>query len=223
LAENGLEAVEKFKEGDFDLILMDVQMPKMSGIEATRKIRGIEEVTGGHITIIALTAHAMKGDKERFLGIGMDGYISKPIRNDEFIKVIQECMPSVDTVGVIGEETNKTDLDVLDIDSLLELVSGDMGVVGKVLSIYDKKLPGKVKALEEAIDSSDFKEIKSVAHDLKGSSASISAKNVQNAAAELENATFAEDIDAVKTSMKDLIGELKRLEGTLKEYMEGSM
>ncbi|MDY6960125.1 MAG: response regulator, partial [Halobacteriota archaeon] len=158
LAENGLEAVEKFKEGDFDLILMDVQMPKMSGIEATRKIREIEEATGGHITIIALTAHAMKGDKERFLGIGMDGYVSKPIRSDEFIEVIRECMPAVDAASDTSEGTIKTDSNVIDIDALLELVSGDKDVVNKVLTIYINKLPGKVRALEGSINDSDFSE-----------------------------------------------------------------
>ncbi|MDY6930535.1 MAG: response regulator [Halobacteriota archaeon] len=219
LVENGLEAVEKFKEGDFDIILMDVQMPRMSGIEATKAIRDIEKSTGEHVTIIALTAHAMKGDKERFIGIGMDGYISKPIRNDEFIKVIRGYAPSVDTEGKVSEEVRKTDSNVLDIDSLLELVSGDKSVVSKVLSIYGKKLPGKVMALEEAIDASDFSEIKAIAHDLKGSSASITAKNVQKAAAELESATLTEDINVVRTLMSGLKGELKRLEGTLKEYM----
>ena len=223
LAENGLQAVEKFEEGDFNLILMDVQMPEMSGVEATRKIREIEKSTGGHITIIALTAHAMKGDRERFLGIGMDGYISKPIRNNEFIEVIRECMPTVDTEGVKSEDDVETDSNVLDVGSLMELVSGDRDVVDEVLTIYSKKLPGKVKALEGAIDASDLGEIKAIAHDLKGSSASITAKNVQNAAAELESATQAEDMDAVRTSMGELKGELDRLEGTLKGYLEGGM
>ena len=223
LAENGLQAVEKFEEGDFNLILMDVQMPEMGGVEATRQIREIEKSTGGHITIIALTAHAMKGDKERFLGIGMDGYISKPIRNDEFIEVIRECMPTVDTEGVKSEADVETDSNVLDVGSLMELVSGDRDVVNKVLNLYSKKLPGKVKALEGAIDASDFEEIKAIAHDLKGSSASITAKNVQNAAAELEGATQTEDIDAVRTSMSGLKEELDMLEGTLKDYLEGDM
>lgn len=89
LARDGCEAVEKFRRKAFEAILMDVQMPEMDGFQATRAIRQIESAAGGHVPIIAMTAHAMKGDRERCLSGGMDAYISKPIRPAELVAAIR--------------------------------------------------------------------------------------------------------------------------------------
>ncbi len=83
IAANGQEALDKFRAGNFDVILMDVQMPVMDGFEATQLIRAAEKESGSRTPIVALTAHAMKGDRERCLEAGMDDYISKPINNKE--------------------------------------------------------------------------------------------------------------------------------------------
>jgi len=92
IAENGEEAVEKYSSEHFDLILMDVQMPKLDGFDATRQIRKIEENSGSRIPIIAMTAHAMKGDKEKCLESGMDYYITKPVDSKELIELIQKVV-----------------------------------------------------------------------------------------------------------------------------------
>jgi two-component system, sensor histidine kinase and response regulator len=89
LAENGVRAIEELERQRFDLILMDVQMPVMDGMEATAKIRQKEKITGAHVPIIAMTAHAMEGDRQRFLESGMDGYISKPVHSLELFEVIE--------------------------------------------------------------------------------------------------------------------------------------
>jgi CheY-like chemotaxis protein len=93
VANNGKEAVDLFDAESFDLILMDVQMPDVDGLEATRLIRAREQQRGGHVPIIALTAHAMKGDRERCLAAGMDAYVSKPVRMHSLYEVIR---------GVVG-------------------------------------------------------------------------------------------------------------------------
>jgi signal transduction histidine kinase/CheY-like chemotaxis protein len=93
IANNGREAIAAAESGDFDLALMDVQMPEMSGLEATREIRGREQDAGAHLPIIAMTAYAMKGDRERCLEAGMDGYVSKPIQVTELFKVIGALEP----------------------------------------------------------------------------------------------------------------------------------
>jgi PAS domain S-box-containing protein len=92
LANNGKEAIACLEEQPFDLVLMDVQMPEMDGLEATAAIRQIEKLTGQHTPIIALTASAMQGDKERFLAVGMDGYVSKPFRQEELLQAIRELV-----------------------------------------------------------------------------------------------------------------------------------
>jgi len=90
--ENGKAALASLERESFDLILMDVQMPEVDGFEATRTIREREKSTGGHIPIIAITAHALKGDQERCLAAGMDAYISKPIRSSELFETIQRTL-----------------------------------------------------------------------------------------------------------------------------------
>jgi CheY-like chemotaxis protein len=97
LAENGAEVLALLESQTFDLILMDVQMPAMSGVEATAAIRQREQKTGLHLPIYALTANAMKGDRERYLGIGMDGYLAKPIRPDELDQILQQAAAKTPT------------------------------------------------------------------------------------------------------------------------------
>jgi CheY-like chemotaxis protein len=87
-AATGREAVEAFSDGCFDLILMDVQMPEMDGFEATRRIRELDDATGRHTRIVAMTAHAMAGDRERCLAAGMDDYVSKPLRKEDLLRAL---------------------------------------------------------------------------------------------------------------------------------------
>jgi CheY-like chemotaxis protein len=98
VAGNGLEALAALKKQTFDLVLMDVQMPEMGGFEAATAIRKAEKRTGTHLPIIAMTASAMKGDRERCLEAGMDGYISKPIRPRELFEVVEGCLTSTESV-----------------------------------------------------------------------------------------------------------------------------
>jgi two-component system, sensor histidine kinase and response regulator len=90
VATNGREALRMYPTGGFDLILMDVQMPEMNGLEATAAIREMEKNTGAHVPIVAMTAHALTGDRERCLAAGMDGYISKPFRVPELLAEMEE-------------------------------------------------------------------------------------------------------------------------------------
>ena len=99
VASNGEEAVEAFKNKPFDVVLMDIQMPKMNGFEATAAIRAEETLTGGHIPIVAMTAHALKGDQERCISAGVDGYLSKPIRTSELFSTIESMLPSKDSAA----------------------------------------------------------------------------------------------------------------------------
>jgi len=91
-AVTGVEAIAAWRAGDFDVILMDVQMPEMDGFEATMQIRAEEQRTGRHVHIIAMTAHAMTGDRERCLAAGMDAYIAKPIRAADLLELIRAAM-----------------------------------------------------------------------------------------------------------------------------------
>jgi CheY-like chemotaxis protein len=100
VASNGAEAVKAFENSQFDVVLMDIQMPVMDGFEATAAIRAKEKLTGGHIAIIAMTAHALKGDQERCISAGMDAYISKPIRTSELFATVESMLQNKDSVPV---------------------------------------------------------------------------------------------------------------------------
>jgi two-component system sensor kinase len=106
VTNNGREAVEAFEKQPFDLIFMDVQMPEMDGIEATRRIRRSQQSTGVHVPIIAMTAHAMAGDREKYMAAGMDDYISKPIGRDELAAVVARNTVSAiaDSVTTVSRE-----------------------------------------------------------------------------------------------------------------------
>jgi CheY-like chemotaxis protein len=104
VAANGREALAALEKEDFDVILMDVQMPEMDGFEATAKIRELEKQTGKHIPIIAMTAHALKGDEARCLEAGMHGYVSKPIRTNELYAALEKVVNKEEESGLVSEE-----------------------------------------------------------------------------------------------------------------------
>jgi CheY-like chemotaxis protein/HPt (histidine-containing phosphotransfer) domain-containing protein len=108
IVENGQKALEAFNKDEFDIVLMDVQMPEMDGFEAASAIRESEKQTGGHIPIIAMTAHAMKGDRERCIEAGMDEYIPKPISSDMLLKAIQTLVPEATQESTVLETVEDT-------------------------------------------------------------------------------------------------------------------
>jgi CheY-like chemotaxis protein len=108
VAGNGREAVEAFANNQFDVVLMDIQMPEMDGFEATAAIRAKEKLAGGHVPIIAMTAHALKGDQERCISAGMDGYVSKPIRTSELFSTIESMLQNKESARA-SEATRLTD------------------------------------------------------------------------------------------------------------------
>ena len=151
LANNGQEAVRQLEQRSFDLILMDVQMPVMGGLEATAVIRKLEERTAGHIPIIAMTAHSMAGDRERILAAGMDDYISKPIRFDELYKAIERFAPRT-----------------IDGAVLLQGIDGDSKLLCKLIDIFVAELPKLMSRIRRAIAKQDARGLRDAAHALKG-------------------------------------------------------
>src|SRR5438128_1936499 len=133
LAENGREALSRYEAEHFDVVLMDVQMPEMDGLEATAAIRRLESVTGEHVPIVGVTAHAMKGDRERCLAAGMDGYVSKPIRPEALFTAMDAAVRRHPRDRVAGAHSN---LEVLEDRGLLAPVGGDADVVPDLPSLF---------------------------------------------------------------------------------------
>jgi len=162
VANNGLEAVQLSGERGYDLILMDVQMPDLDGLDATRQIRQREAGTGQHVPIIAMTAHAMKGDRELCLGAGMDGYLMKPIRAEQLFRQIEELTIMPDAVSAAGAPAAQVDWAVA-----LRAVNGDEDLLGQVLQAFLEEGPQLVEALQTSFAARDAKRFQRAAHTLK--------------------------------------------------------
>jgi PAS domain S-box-containing protein len=165
VANNGREALELYRMQQFDVILMDVQMPEMDGYEATAAIRREEKKTGGHIPIIAMTAYAMKGDRERCLAVGMDRYISKPVRAKELFENIEgtQTMPveSADPTPAspLGEG-------IVDEAEALSRVGHDRQLLGELAGVFLNESPRLLDTIRAAIAKGDAPKLRIAAHSL---------------------------------------------------------
>ncbi|MDD2338440.1 MAG: response regulator, partial [Geobacteraceae bacterium] len=187
-AENGKEtlaALEAQVGHPFDLILMDVQMPEMDGLEATARIRENEKGSERHVPIIALTAHAMKGDREACLAAGMDGYISKPLKAEELVKTMEEVIADRDGI-LSGDQLTCAAPGLFDMAQALAGVDGDLDLFREVVGLFLKEYPKTMKEIREAIDESDPLRLNWAAHALKGSVGNFGACGVFDLAKRLE-------------------------------------
>ena len=168
VAEDGKKALEAMEQGVFDLVMMDVQMPVLDGFDATRIIREKEEGTGTHITIVAMTAHAMKGDREKCLEVGMDGYVSKPIN-------MQELYETIDNLFQMNKEDEEQKPytergeGIIQRDALLERVGGDMDLLRELVDLFLDDSLRLVDRIRQAVTSKDADDLEKAAHGLKGS------------------------------------------------------
>ena len=170
LAANGEEAVARSAEQPFDLILMDVQMPRLSGIEATVAIRERERGTGVHVPIVALTAHAMSGDRERCLAAGMDGYVAKPLRSNELFAAIDALLGPAGSPGTPATpEAAAPEAGPLDAASLLAGFGGNRTLLGEVIDMFLADTPRLLSEARGALERGDAAALAASAHALKGS------------------------------------------------------
>jgi len=192
VAENGKEALDILTRLDFDAIFMDVQMPGMDGLTATGKIREGERQTRLHMPIIAMTAHAMKGDRERCLEAGMDGYISKPINGRELEKAIAGALYGEDATQA-GKSSKTHEPDgapdsaiFWDIAQTLERLGGDEKLLHEIVEIFLEEGPKQMTTLRHAIAEGNAADIEKTAHSLKGELGYLGVSEVSKKAHELE-------------------------------------
>jgi two-component system, sensor histidine kinase and response regulator len=212
-AVNGKEALEALARETFDLIFMDVQMPEMDGSEATRRIRAEEARTGKHVPIVAMTAHAMKGDRERCLDAGMDDYVTKPIQKAELMRVLDAF--SGDSPGSARMESEIGTDRVFDRATALDHVSGDEEVLPELIHLFLRDTPTHRDEIRDALAREDLKRLERLAHALRGSASCLSAGAVERAADRLEQAGHNGDLSAAKTAVSELEREIDCLTETL--------
>ena len=215
VAHNGLEAVEALAKQGFDLVLMDVQMPVMDGMEATERIRAAEERTGRRTPIIALTAHAMKGDRERCLAAGMDGYLAKPIQSAELTRVLAEVGGGTVAAAPAEKVAARPAPGVFDQDAALARLDGDRDLLRDVAGMFLSDSPDMVRAVRSAVAAHDARALQVSAHALKGSASTFSAAGLVEAAWALEQMGRRGDLSDAGAALTTLEMEADRFRGAL--------
>ena len=213
LAANGrevLEALGQVRPPGFDLVLMDIQMPEMDGVEATTAIRDGEKSSGKHLPIIAMTANAMRGDRERYLDGGMDGYISKPINSRGLFAEIKRCLAGIKRSTLMAENLSQQ-VEQLDRASLLERVEGDQELLAEMIRLFLADAPQLLNAMRNALQQGDMILLERSAHSMKGAAGNMSAQVTVDAASQLEQSAKNGDAESSRANLVALEGAVERL------------
>jgi PAS domain S-box-containing protein len=205
VANNGQEALGRVMAESFDLVLMDVQMPEMDGLEATAAIRRLESATDRRLPIVAMTAHAMVGDRERCLEAGMDDYLSKPIRARELLAIIEQVIAGVSMTG-----DGKQEPAAVDWAAALERLQGDRELLEELVGVIRQEAPKLLAAVRAAVERGDAPSLKLAAHTLKGSLGNFAAAKAVEAAKRLESMGKQGDLSEARSALATLEREINR-------------
>jgi PAS domain S-box-containing protein len=220
VVSSGREAVSAAQAGKYDVIAMDVQMPEMDGLEATAAIRRWELTTGMHIPILAMTAHAMKGDRERCLEAGMDGYTSKPIRIKELEQALAKIVPTI--LPSMPESKNVLAEQAIDRKTLLEGIDGNRRLLKQIVRLFLVDYPRRLTEIKEAIHDGDADALARSAHALKGSLGNFAATNAFAVAQRLETMGRNRELEAAGVECRALESELALVSRELRTLTRGS-
>jgi len=218
VADSGVAALAALDRSRFDVIVMDVRMPEMDGLQTTKAIRAREREEGGHVPIIALTADAMKGDRERCLVAGMDSYLTKPIRPEELLREVESFASGTAPSTAPAPSAEKT-ASVLDRDSLLHRVGGDDALMAEVVGLFLTDLPAMTASISVAVSGGDAESLARAAHALKGAAANVSGERVAAAARELEVMGRGRNLTSATEVQARLVSEIEQLEDELRRLL----
>ena len=214
ITANGNAALAALQSARFDLVLMDVQMPEMSGAEATTAIRERERVHGGHIPIISLTAHALKGDRERCLDGGADGYVAKPIVPVDLFAEIDSVM------GRTGYRLVQTADMAFSQTDLLARVGGSETLMSEVIGLFMDDAPRLLADIRQGLANGDEAAVYRTTHTLKGSAGNFGAQSLIDVAQRLEARAREGDMTTAANVFATLEDEVNRLMQDLAQSQE---
>ena len=226
LARTGRAALDALAQSTFDMVLMDVQMPEMDGLEATAAIRAGEQGTGAHIPLIAITAHAMRGDRDRCLAAGFDGYVSKPVQFKELFDTIDRLTPSdlgkrrTSIPGDSAPPAATGDVsNIFDERLALDRTGGDRDLLKELIAVFLSEIPNWMQALRGALDRRDAAALRITAHAIKGAVDSCGASGAFDAAMLLERIGAEGNLAAAPAAMVVLERRIERALVELSAYL----
>jgi CheY-like chemotaxis protein/HPt (histidine-containing phosphotransfer) domain-containing protein len=238
LAEDGREAVEAFAEDRFDVILMDIQMPHLNGFEATAAIRERERAWGGHVPIIAMTANAMKGDREKCLDAGMDDYVHKPVRAKTLHQALERNAATADEPkrelavrsaieavaakgAAPGDEDGPVEVEADVFDAArFRKNTGDDELMRTLLDLFEEEADGSLANIDKAVVARDAEALHHAAHALKGMVGNFSADRVFNCIRDLDDKARHGELEGACRMVPDAKSELAQLRAALKAFRQ---
>lgn len=211
---SGKEAVNALKRNHYDLIFMDLQMPEMDGFEATGRIRNEELSIGGNhrVPIIALTAYAMKDDREKCLSSGMDDYLCKPVATNELASILEKWLGDKIRrgIGKMADPVKSTEKNVIDSSIIFDYkgvcdrLTNDTDLIKNVLKLYFSDTPPKVALIKKAVLEKNYAEVEMLSHAIKGASANVGLERIRSIATVIEQAGRAGDLSIVPGLIQEL-------------------
>jgi two-component system sensor histidine kinase/response regulator len=214
VVSTGRGVLATLEHHDFDLILMDLQMPGLDGLETTAAIRERERATGAHIPIIALTAHVVKGDAERCLAAGMDAYVAKPLRAVELFAAIESVLDPARRVPA-----NRPQHTIFDETRLLERVGGDRVALAQLVELFLADAPRLLGEISEAIEAKDATALQAAAHTLKGAVSNFAAPSATQAATRLQQLGESGQLKGARDACTILEKEIEQLRAALSKLV----
>jgi CheY-like chemotaxis protein/HPt (histidine-containing phosphotransfer) domain-containing protein len=210
-AANGREAVAAARGQRFDLILMDLQMPELDGLEATARIRESESALGRRTPIVAMTARAAEGDRARCLAGGMDDYVSKPVSKEKLLAAIANACSLKPAAVPASDVSPSRESGSFDGATLLEQFEGDQDLLDRIATIFAESTPELLQKLRSRAEHADAPGVARFAHTLRGSLANIGAKHGAHLAAEIEERARKDLLDGVDACILELSNELNSI------------
>ncbi|MCA9639058.1 MAG: response regulator [Polyangiaceae bacterium] len=228
LVADGLSAIEELRKDDYDLALVDLMMPGCDGITAVRKAREFEADGTRHLPIIAVTAHAMRGDRERCLNAGFDAYLTKPIRVAELFDTVDSVVP--DSYGetkpmpsvVFSPVPFSGEAEAFDAEVLIQHAAGDRELAGELVEVFLEEYPGWLAEMRKGIEAADGESVRRAAHTLKGAVDHCGASSAFDLALVVERMGRDDDMTGAHVAFQELSAELSRLEPALRKFLTNS-
>jgi two-component system, sensor histidine kinase and response regulator len=230
IAQNGKQALEMVNRSSYDVILMDVQMPVMDGFQTTAEIRALPDPVKSKIPIIAMTAHALKGDAERCLAAGMDAYISKPIQGEEFVELVEilgEAEPGSEgavpittspATRAIEDDRPATPSPIFDLDEAVNRCFGKYEFFLDMVSCFFSETDEMMRGMREARRQGKTDEVRTLAHRLKNTVVYLGAQPATQAILALEKFAKAGDVAGIDKALVELEVQLEDLKRSLNAY-----